>query len=229
MRKFLFTILFCLSSSLAATPATYLFTINTEQAAGYAEWLRGSAKTIATATGATQAGLCLPRAGGVTAEDVYVYLNYSSMSAAMAADFTQAKVVNEIQKNSARRTVVAQDLWAIIKPFATSGSTGQKSVVSGFFAKANDVGRYVTIVKKVEAAYKKNGFGDIGIQVSMPSTGDYSGLVWVMLAAGNGSRLGEAWDAQSSRWASPIIKRAQRLREIDRGFLLDCEVIFAAE
>jgi len=229
MRKFLFTVLFCLSSSLAATPATFLFTINTEQAAEYAEWLRGSAKTIAAATGATETGLCLPRAGAVTTGDVYVYANYPSMSAAMAADFTQAAVVNEIQKNSARRTVVARDLWATVKPFSVSGSTGQKSVVSGFFVKANNVSRYLAVIKEAEAAYNKNGFGDVSIQAAIPSTGDYSGLVWVMFAAENGHRLGEAWDAQSSRWASPIIKKARKLREIDRGFLMDCEVVFAAE
>jgi len=81
----------------------------------------------------------------------------------------------------------------------------------------------------VESAYHSNGFEDFAMQVASPYTGDYTGSVFVMLAAPNGERLGAAFDAMTENWAAGPVHTAQGLRDPIRGFVMDCEVAFVKE
>ena len=212
--------------SVSAAPATYVFTINTDNAAGYAEWMMSNGESLGNATGAKELGLCLPTTGAENTGDLYGYARYDSMSEALAVDFDSEEFRAEIAKNTVPRELHAMDLWSVVHPFPGSAQVGQKTAATAFFVDSNDLKGYVRAISAVESAYRSNGFEDFAMQVATPYTGDYTGKVFVMIAAPNGERLGAALDAMNKRWAMGPVQKAQRMRTPVRGFTMNCEVAY---
>ena len=226
MRAIAAFIFLFVASSVGAAPATYVFTINTEDAAGYAEWMRSNSEGLGSASGANELGLCIPKAGAEKTGDLYGYARYDSMSEALAVDFNSESFRAEIAKNTVPRVLSAMDVWSVVHPFPGQAQVGQKTTATAFFVKSDDLKNYVKAISAVESAYRSNGFEDFAMQVATPYTGDYTGKVFVMIAAPNGERLGAALDAMNERWAVGPVQKAQRMRTPVRGFAMDCEVAY---
>lgn len=229
MRIITSILLSLIASLVVAAPATYIFTINTENPTGYADWMKSSAVALGRATGAAEMGLCQPKAGAENTGDMYGYARYVSMAEAMVVDFGSEEFRAEIAKNTVPRTLVTMDLWSVDRPFPSGAQVGQKTTATGFFVETKDLKGYIRAIAAVESAYHANGFEDFAMQVARPYTGDYTGSVFVMLAAPNGDRLGAALDAMTENWAAGPVRRAQRMRDPIRGFVMDCEVAFVKE
>jgi hypothetical protein len=218
-----------IANLVVAAPADYVFTINTENPAGYADWMKSNAVALGRATGAAEMGLCQPKAGAANTGDMYGYARYGSMAEAMAVDFGSEEFRAVIAKNTVPRTLSAMNLWSVDRPFPSGAQVGQKSTATGFFVEVRDLKGYIKAIGDVESAYHSNGFEDFAIEVGRPYTGDYTGSVFVTLAAPNGNRLGAALDAMTENWAVGPVRRAQRMRDPIRGFVMDCEVAFVKE
>mgnify|MGYP001202000375 CR=1 FL=1 len=226
MRAIIAFVFLLIASSTSAAPATYVFTINTENATGYAEWMMSNGEGLGNATGAKELGLCLPKAGAENTGDLYGYARYDSMSEALAVDFGSEEFRAEIAKNTVPRELHAMDLWSVVHPFPGQAQVGQKTAATAFFVESDDLKNYVKAISAVESAYRSNGFEDFAMQVATPYTGDYTGKVFVMIAAPDGERLGAALDAMNERWAMGPVQKAQRMRKPVRGFAMDCEVAY---
>ena len=229
MRIIMTILLSLIANVVVASPATYIFTINTKNASGYTDWMKSNATALGRATGAAEMGLCQPKAGAEKTGDMYGYANYISMAEAIAVDFGSEEFRAEIAKNTVPRTLEAMDLWSVVRPFPSATQVGQKTTAIGFFVETKDLKGYVKAIAAVESAYHSNGFEDFAMQVASPYTGDFTGSVFLMLAAPNGERLGAAFGAMTESWAAGPVQKAQGLRDPIRGFVMDCEAAFVKE
>ena len=88
--------------------------------------------------------------------------------------------------------------------------------------------QYLSMVDKLHAAMKENGFEDVNMQVFVPDSGRWSGGVMVAMQAASPTRLGAALDARTQPWFTSILSELKDIREYQYGWGLDCETLYAA-
>ena len=57
-------------------------------------------------------------------------------------------------------------------------------------------------------------------------TGDYTGQIMVVIQAPTSVRLGEFLDARNEDWNMAASAKFPRLRDLERGFVMTCEVVY---
>ncbi len=89
-----------LSFSVAsqAEPVMNLITLNTQDGAGYAKWLRGSAEALGKSNNAMSMGLCSPTAGAEQMGDHYLFSFFDSQKTAWSNSGQNPTMIKEVAK-----------------------------------------------------------------------------------------------------------------------------------
>jgi len=94
--------------------------------------------------------------------------------------------------------------------------------------KTTDLPQYLSMVDKLHAAMKENGFEDVDMQVFVPDSGRWAGGVMVAMQTASPARLGAALDARTQPWFTSILNDLSGIREYQYGWGLDCETFYSA-
>jgi hypothetical protein len=172
--KLLGPLFICACATAHAEPVMSLITVNTNDAAGYAAWAKGSAKTIATANGAMAFGLCSPNSGAQKMGDHYLWSFFDSQEAAWSVDPMNAEVRAEVAKLDVKREVRMWDNWRIVR----AAEVSEKGHYYNLHVKTENPSGYIAALDKIHAEMKKRGL-DVTMQVYMGDTGETAGLLMV--------------------------------------------------
>ena len=207
-----------------AEPVMNLITLNTQDAAGYAQWAKTSTPIIAKANGAMAMGLCSPMAGAEVMGDHFLWSFWDSQASAWAADNTNPTVVKEIAKNTVARTIREWDNWRIVRAAAT---TSDKGYFWNIIVKTDNLGSYLGALDNLQIALKDHGH-DLTLQVFVADTGRRAGQVMVSLSSPSASALGAALDDRTQDWFSAVLKDLEGSREYQHGWAMQCESYYTA-
>ena len=222
--KILGPLFICACASAHAEPVMSLITVNTNDAAGYAAWAKGSAKTIATANGAMAMGLCSPTSGAQKMGDHYLWSFFDSQEAAWSVDPMNAVVRAEVAKLDVKREVRMWDNWRIVRAAEVSG----KAHYYNLHVKTDNPSGYIAALDKVHAEMKKRDL-DVTMQVYMGDTGETAGLLMVSFGSSDRAEVGRMLDTRTEDWFTDIISGLEGKREMVHGFSLVCETFYATQ
>ena len=141
----LLTLFVCLFATTAiAQPGLSVFTINTDDAAGYLKWLTESTPTFVDAWGdsVVSSGICSPISGGEDDGDHYVWNISPSMTATLAANdraFNDEASLKAISKISKKREIKRRDIYNVVKPSNSSYSAGVTLAQYNLLSRPNDI------------------------------------------------------------------------------------------
>ena len=228
MKKILRTLAlmsFVTSTYATAEPVMTLITVNTDNPAGYIEWARASSETLGEANGASGVGICSPRVGAEEMGDLYFWTLFDSNETAWKSDPNNPTVAKEVAKMKVNRTIRDWDNYRVVRQ---ASSLDEKFSSWNIMVKTSDMTQYLSMVDKLHAAMKENGFEDVNMQVFVPDSGRWSGGVMVAMQAASSTRLGAALDARTQPWFTSILSELKDIREYQYGWGLDCETLYAA-
>jgi len=228
MKKILRTLAlmsFVTSIYATAEPVMTLITVNTDNPAGYIEWARASSETLGEANGASGVGICSARVGAEEMGDLYFWTLFDSNETAWKSDPNNPTVAKEVGKMKVNRTIRDWDNYRVVRQ---ASSLDEKFSSWNIMVKTSDMTQYLSMVDKLHAAMKENGFEDVNMQVFVPDSGRWSGGVMVAMQAASPTRLGAALDARTQPWFTSILSELKDIREYQYGWGLDCETLYAA-
>ena len=228
MKKILRTLAlmsFVTSTYATAEPVMTLITVNTDNPAGYIEWARASSETLGEANGASGVGICSARVGAEEMGDLYFWTLFDSNETAWKSDPNNPTVAKEVAKMKVNRTIRDWDNYRVVRQ---ASSLDEKFSSWNIMVKTSDMTQYLSMVDKLHAAMKENGFEDVNMQVFVPDSGRWSGGVMVAMQAASPTRLGAALDARTQPWFTSILSELKDIREYQYGWGLDCETLYAA-
>ena len=228
MKKILRTLAlmsFITSTYATAEPVMTLITVNTDNPAGYIEWARASSETLGEANGASGVGICSARVGAEEMGDLYFWTLFDSNETAWKSDPNNPTVAKEVAKMKVNRTIRDWDNYRVVRQ---ASSLDEKFSSWNIMVKTSDMTQYLSIIDKLHAAMKENGFEDVNMQVFVPDSGRWSGGVMVAMQAASPTRLGAALDARTQPWFTSILSELKDIREYQYGWGLDCETLYAA-
>ena len=228
MKKILRTLAlmsFITSAYATAEPVMTLITVNTDNPAGYIEWARASSETLGEANGASGVGICSARVGAEEMGDLYFWTLFDSNETAWKSDPNNPTVAKEVAKMKVNRTIRDWDNYRVVRQ---ASSLDEKFSSWNIMVKTSDMTQYLSMVDKLHAAMKENGFEDVNMQVFVPDSGRWSGGVMVAMQAASPTRLGAALDARTQPWFTSILSELKDIREYQYGWGLDCETLYAA-
>ena len=228
MKKILRTLAlmsFVTSTYATAEPVMTLITVNTDNPAGYIEWARASSETLGEANGASGVGICSARVGAEEMGDLYFWTLFDSNETAWKSDPNNPTVAKEVAKMKVNRTIRDWDNYRVVRQ---ASSLDEKFSSWNIMVKTSDMTQYLSIIDKLHAAMKENGFEDVNMQVFVPDSGRWSGGVMVAMQAASPTRLGAALDARTQPWFTSILSELKDIREYQYGWGLDCETLYAA-
>lgn len=228
MKKILRTLAlmsFVTSTYATAEPVMTLITVNTDNPAGYIEWARASSETLGEANGASGVGICSARVGAEEMGDLYFWTLFDSNETAWKSDPNNPTVAKEVAKMKVNRTIRDWDNYRVVRQ---ASSLDEKFSSWNIMVKTSDMTQYLSIIDKLHAAMKENGFEDVNMQVFVPDSGRWSGGVMVAMQAASSTRLGAALDARTQPWFTSILSELKDIREYQYGWGLDCETLYAA-
>ena len=228
MKKILRTLAimsFITGTYATAEPVMTLITVNTDNPAGYIEWARASSETLGEANGASGVGICSPRVGAEEMGDLYFWTLFDSNETAWKSDPNNPTVAKEVAKMKVNRTIRDWDNYRVVRQ---ASSLDEKFSSWNIMVKTSDMTQYLSIIDKLHAAMKENGFEDVNMQVFVPDSGRWSGGVMVAMQAASPTRLGAALDARTQPWFTSILSELKDIREYQYGWGLDCETLYAA-
>ena len=202
-----------------------LITVNTDNPAGYIEWARASSETLGEANGASGVGICSARVGAEEMGDLYFWTLFDSNETAWKSDPNNPTVAKEVAKMKVNRTIRDWDNYRVVRQ---ASSLDEKFSSWNIMVKTSDMTQYLSIIDKLHAAMKENGFEDVNMQVFVPDSGRWSGGVMVAMQAASPTRLGAALDARTQPWFTSILSELKDIREYQYGWGLDCETLYAA-
>ena len=208
-----------------AEPVMTLITVNTDNPAGYIEWARASSETLGEANGASGVGICSARVGAEEMGDLYFWTLFDSNETAWKSDPNNPTVAKEVGKMKVNRTIRDWDNYRVVRQ---ASSLDEKFSSWNIMVKTSDMTQYLSMVDKLHAAMKENGFEDVNMQVFVPDSGRWSGGVMVAMQAASPTRLGAALDARTQPWFTSILSELKDIREYQYGWGLDCETLYAA-
>ena len=186
----LLTLFVCLFATTAiAQPGLSVFTINTDDAAGYLKWLTESTPTFVDAWGdsVVSSGICSPISGGENDGDHYVWNISPSMTATLAANdraFNDEASLKAISKISKKREIKRRDIYNVVKPSNSSYSAGVTLAQYNLLSRPNDMSKYIQTIQAMENAASENGFDDIEFVVFEGfGAGDWSRMAMASIQA----------------------------------------------
>ncbi len=207
-----------------AEPVMNLITLNTPDSAGYANWLKGSAKAIGKSNNAMTMGLCTPMAGAEQMGDHYLFSFFDSQKTAWTNSTQNPTMQKEVAKLKVNRTIKEWDNWRILRA-APSNSD------SGFFwniiVKTDNPGSYLVALDNLSAALKDNGH-EVSMQVFVADTGRRAGHFMVSLGSPDRTVVGAAMDDRTKPWFTQVLSDLEGEREYVHGFAMRCDTYYNA-
>ncbi len=207
-----------------AEPVMNLITLNTQDGAGYAEWLRGSAKAIGKSNNAMSMGLCTPTAGAEQMGDHYLFSFFDSQKTAWSNSTQNPTMIREVAKLKVNRTIKEWDNWRILRAAPSESDSGY---FWNIVVKTDNPGSYLAALDNLSAALKENGH-DVSMQVFMADTGRRAGQFMVSLGSPDGAAVGAAMDDRTEPWFTAVLSELAGEREYLHGFAMRCETYYSA-
>ena len=207
-----------------AEPVMNLITLNTQDGAGYAEWVKGSAEAIGKSNNAVSMGLCSPMAGAEQMGDHYLFSFFDSQKTAWANGAQNPTMLKEVAKLKVKRTLKEWDNWRVLR---TDPSDSDSGYYWNIVVKAENASSYLGALDNLSAALKANGH-DVSMQVFMADTGRRAGQFMVSLSSPDGATLGAAMDDRTEPWFTEVLSNLEGKREYLHGFGMYCETYYSA-
>ena len=229
----IFTCLF--ATTAIAQPGLSVFTINTDDAAGYLKWLTESTPTFVDAWGdsVVSSGICSPISGGEDDGDHYVWNISPSMTATLEANdraFNDKDSLKAINKISNKRDIKRRDIYNVVKPSNNSYSAGVTLAQYNLLSRPNDMSKYIKTIEAMENAASENGFDDIEFVVFEGfGAGDWARMAMASIQAPSIERLGAFMDARQSDWMAESMSAFPSMRTPVRDWFLLCTTLSSVE
>lgn len=215
-----------LSFSVAsqAEPVMNLITLNTQDGAGYAKWLSGSAEALGKSNNAMSMGLCSPTAGAEQMGDHYLFSFFDSQKTAWSNSGQNPTMLKEVAKLKVNRTIKEWDNWRILRAAPSDSDIGY---FWNIVVKTDNPGGYLVALDKLSAALKDNGH-DVSMQVFMADTGRRAGQFMVSLGSPDSAAIGAAMDDRTEPWFNAVLSELEGERDYVHGFAMRCETYYNA-
>jgi hypothetical protein len=227
MKKLLILITTFVATTAYAVPAMNVFTINTSDPMGYMEWARKSAPITSPSSNTASAGVCLPSYGAEEFGDMYYFNLFESHADSISGNYYDPEVTAEIAKIANKRTVRMIDHYTPMGPVGEGFEVGMTYSNYNLNVYTKNPQAYMEALAEYQAAAQANGFEDVTLSAFQINTGDYTGQIMVVTQAPNSKRLGEFIDARSEDWSASFGNKFPKLRKLKRGFIMNCEVVYA--
>ena len=226
MKKTLLILTSFLASFVFAAPAMNVFTINTADPMGYMDWARASAPITSPPSNTASGGVCLPSFGSEEFGDMYFYNLYDSHSDSLSGNYYDPEVAAEIAKIADKRTVSTVDHYSALTPVVADVEVGMTYANYNINVSTKTPQRYIQELSAYQAIAQANGYEDVTLGAFQINTGDYTGQIMVVIQAPTSIRLGEFLDARTEDWNMAASAKFPRLRDLERGFVMTCEVVY---
>ena len=227
MKKILIIVTSIVAGIAYAAPAMNVFTINTSDPMGYMKWARESAPVTSPSSNTSAAGVCLPSYGAEEFGDMYYFNLFESHADSLSGNYYDPQVAAEIAKIANKRTVRMVDHYTPMSPVGVGFEVGMTYSNYNLNIYTKNPQAYIEAITEYEAAAQANGFEDITLSAFQINTGNYTGQIMVATQAPNAQRLGEFIDARGEDWSTSFGNRFPKLRKLKRGFIMNCEVVYA--
>ena len=226
MKKTLLILTSFLASFAFAAPAMNVFTINTSDPMGYMDWARASAPITSPPSNTSSSGVCLPGSGAEEFGDMYFFSLYDSHSDSLSGNYYDPEIAAEIAKIADKRTVRMIDHYSALTPVGDGFEVGMTYANYNINVSTKTPQRYIQELTDYQSIAQANGFEDVTFGAFQINTGDYTGQIMVVIQAPTSVRLGEFLDARNEDWNMAASAKFPRLRDLERGFVMTCEVVY---
>lgn len=201
-----------------------IITVNTDDPEAYRAWAEQSLPVMAEAMGMAAMGMCRSAQGARRLGDMYGFAFASSHGAMIGSARPNPTVAREIGKVAAIRTVIATDLWSVLKPPMRLRPLGATFSLWNLTVQTDSPSDYVAALGQVEGAFQANGFDDIDVAAYLVNTGEFAGRIVASIAADTPERLGAMFDSLSEPWAREQLVQLEGKRDYVRGEILHCQL-----